>query len=107
MLNLEIKSFEEIEKLSEMLDNAGIPHEDMNWLGGKQVNYPSKQNVVCDAILNPYSYGHEEGLLEIMGLVNERKIGDSVEGYLTAEEVFKRIKKHYKRNHRKIDKIEL
>lgn len=98
---------EEIEKLSDMLDNAGIPHEDMAWLGGKQVNYPNKENVVCDAIQNPYSYGADEGLLEIMGLVNERKVGDSVEGYLTAEEVFKRIQKHYKRNKSKMDKIEL
>ena len=107
MRDLEVKDFSEIDKLSEMLDAAGIPHEDRPWLGGKQVNYPSCDNQVCDAILNPYSYGHEEGLLEIMGLVKKRKTGDSVEGYLTAEEVFRRIRIHYRRHKNKMDKIEL
>ena len=32
-----------------------------------------------------------KGLLEMMGLVDEEKIGDSVEGYLTAKDIFDRI----------------
>ena len=42
----------------------------------------------------------KENLLEIMGLVDETR-GDEVEGYLTADEVFDRIKEDYdrRRNH--------
>lgn len=86
----------EIVKLSKMLDKEGIPHEDMQIFDGLQVNYPNKENCVCDAICHSYSYGHEQGLLEIMGLTEDED--DDVEGYLTAKEVFKRIKKHYKKN---------
>lgn len=85
----------EIIKLSKMLDKEKIPHEDMQIFDGLQVNYPNKENCVCDAICHSYSYGHEQGLLEIMGLTED---DDDVEGYLTAKEVFKRIKKHYKKN---------
>lgn len=84
----------EIVKLSKMLDKEGIPHEDMQIFDGLQVNYPNKENCICDAICHSFSYGHEQGLLEIMGLTED----DDVEGYLTAKEVFKRIKKHYKEN---------
>lgn len=84
----------EIVKLSKMLDKEGIPHEDMQIFDGLQVNYPNKENCICDAICHSFSYGHEQGLLEIMGLIED----DDVEGYLTAKEVFKRIKKHYKEN---------
>lgn len=84
----------EIVKLSKMLDKEGIPHEDMQIFDGLQVNYPNKENCICDAICHSFSCGHEQGLLEIMGLTED----DDVEGYLTAKEVFKRIKKHYKEN---------
>lgn len=87
----------EIVKLSKMLDKEGIPHEDMQIFDGLQVNYPNKKDCVCDAICHSFSYGHEEGLLEIMGLVDE-DCGDDVQGYLTAKEVFKRIKKHFNKN---------
>jgi len=39
---------------------------------------------------------NEQGLLEIMGLVDEEELGDTVEGYLTAVEVFQRIFRHYR-----------
>lgn len=45
-----------------------------------------------DAICNRGSYGCEDGLLEIMGsIVDEKRVGDCVEGYLTAADVIKRI----------------
>lgn len=45
-------------------------------------------NVIGDAICHMGSYGHEKGLLEIMGLdIDEEEAGDSVIGYLTAKEV--------------------
>ena len=40
-----------------------------------------------------------QGLLEIMGLVDEEEVGDSVEGWLTAEQVFERWQKHWLENH--------
>ena len=46
----------------------------------------------CDAICHDGSYGKEYGLLEIMGdLVDKTKTGDTVEGWLTAEEILNRI----------------
>ena len=50
---------------------------------------------VCSVI---YGYGSEKGLLEISGLMTDEeyeKENDSVLGYLTAENVFARIKKHW------------
>lgn len=45
-----------------------------------------------DAICHYGSYGADKGLLEIMGnIVNEKEVGDSVEGWLTAEDVVNRI----------------
>lgn len=44
-----------------------------------------------DAICQPSSYGWEEGLLEVMGKPVVRKTdGDTVKGYLTAQEVIDR-----------------
>lgn len=45
-----------------------------------------------DAICHRGSYGHERGLLEIMGLdITEEEYGDAVLGYLTAEEVLEHL----------------
>lgn len=48
-----------------------------------------------DAICHRGSYGAEEGLLEIMGTIVRDNAGDSVEGWLTAEDVIERIKEKY------------
>ena len=46
-----------------------------------------------DAICNDLSYGHENGLLEIMGsIVSKEIVDDTVEGWLTAEEIVRRVK---------------
>jgi hypothetical protein len=51
-----------------------------------------KGKILWDAICHWGSYGYEKGLLEIMGvIVDEEKAGDTVEGYLTADEVIDRI----------------
>ena len=45
-----------------------------------------------DAICQRGSYGYDEGLLEIYGeIVDEEKDGDTAVGYLTAEDVIKRL----------------
>lgn len=91
--------FTEIFKLKTKLENANIPFvfRELKDFGGYQILYPDiGENNVCDVILHEGSYGREQGLLEIMGLVDEEKVDDEVEGYLTTEECFNRIKKHYK-----------
>lgn len=88
----------EMDKLIEMLEAAGIPFDISEACGAPQVCYPvgpaGDDNCICDVICHNWSYGGYEGLLEIMGLVPE-DCGDDVEGYLTAEAVFSRIKAHY------------
>lgn len=86
----------EIKTLCNMLLMAGIPFSFQTFDEGYQVCYPNTIDTVCSIICHKYSYGHEEGLLEIMGLVEIEY--EDVEGYLTAEEVFKRIQNHWKTN---------
>lgn len=88
----------ELLKLVKLLAKADIPFEIYPFTIEKftatyQVCYPNKQDCVCDAICHKYSYGHEQGLLEIMGLSEAPE--DDVEGWLTAEQVFERIRNHY------------
>ena len=85
----------EMEKLIKLLEEEKIPFETTECWDAPQVCYPSSNDRVCDAVCHSFSYGHELGLLEIMGLVDEEEVGDSVEGYLTAEDVFERIKNHF------------
>lgn len=89
--------YTEIEKLAEMLKKAEIPFlfRQVKIFNGYQICYPARTNTVCSVILHEGSYGHKQGLLEIKGLVDTKKINDEVEGYLTADEVFIRIQKHW------------
>lgn len=80
--------------LIRLLVAAGVPHEVRSLCGGVQIIYPSHQNYCGDAICHPYSYGHEKGLLETMG-VGACDDFDDVEGWLTAETVFDRWCAHY------------
>ena len=49
---------------------------------------------IGDAICHSGSYGHENGLLEIMGLgICVKNDGDDVKGWMTAEEVIQQLKK--------------
>lgn len=79
----------EMGKLEWLLQEAKIPYRIDYVIGMPSVRYYGHgENLICDAICHSGSYGHEEGLLEIMGLTRN---GDSVEGWLTSEEVFDRI----------------
>lgn len=86
----------EMSKLFLLLADADIPFETREIFDTMQICYPSFDDLICDAICHQYSYGYEQGLLEIMGLVDPG-IGDTVEGYLTADEVFARIKADYEK----------
>ena len=97
----------QIDKLDAMLKEAGIPFErndDMypdiplyESIGTRRIKYPRKgYECVCSVIQGKYSHGGDQNLLEIMGLLTkEEEACDSVKGWLTAEEVFGRIKKHW------------
>lgn len=92
-----IPAITQIDVLMKLLDDAGIPYEVTQNFGRPQVWYPNRTQAVCDAICHWGSYGHEKGLIEIMGLVQG---DDTVEGSLTAREVFNRIQQHYEDNYR-------
>lgn len=90
-------NFAEMDKLEQLLVEADIPYEKSRVFGGKQIQYPCKgEDRVCSVILHKGSYGREQGLLEIMGLLTDEELEcDTVAGYLTADDVFGRIKKHF------------
>lgn len=94
--------YAEIHVLEGMLNNAKIPFEIRRNLDGWQILYPSDEHCVCSVIQNYASYGHEDQLLEIDGLVerSEQEV-DWVLGWLNAKEVFKRIEKHWRKHGRK------
>ena len=87
----------EMIKLIEILTKSSIPFEITSCWGTPQVWYPNREHAVCDAVCHKFSYGGKDGLLEVMGLVDEEKVGDEVEGYLTAEEVANRILEHHRK----------
>ena len=94
-------SYQEILKLDRMLTDANIPHTLSRSFDGWTVCYPTERrsdDCIMDAIEHSGSYGKEIDKLEIMGLLTpEEEERDSVLGYLTAEDVFERIRKHYNR----------
>lgn len=100
--------YKEIFKLKEMLEKEKIPFDFRNLYDGYQICYPRNDNLkegifgrVCSIIEHNGSYGHNNDLLEIQGLMTkreEKETQDSVLGYLSAKDVFKRIKKHWKRS---------
>lgn len=87
-------------RLASMCLAHDIPFEIAEYWDGFLIGYPSlkEDERVSDAICHNGSYGRQDGLLEMMGLVNEEEVGDSVEGWLTAEQVFERWQKHWLEN---------
>ena len=90
--------YQEILRLDAMLTERQIPHICQKSMDGWQVIYPQDgKKRVMDAIEHCGSYGNDQDKLEIMGLLTpEEKKTDSVLGYLSAEEVFSRIDRHWK-----------
>lgn len=91
--------YKEIIKLKEMLEQAKIPFHFSEKNGGFHICYPGAGFFcICSVIEHDGSYGRNQDLLEIMGLMTKKelkKTQDTVIGYLTADNVFKRIKRHY------------
>lgn len=96
--------YEEIHRLEMLLADADIPFEVERYLDGWRICYPSADDCVCSVDQHYASYGHEDQLLEIDGLVErEEQITDWVLGWLNAKEVYKRIGKHWREHGRKDD----
>lgn len=91
--------YKEILKLDKMLTDGDIPHTlERSW-DGWQICYPScDENCIADAIEFTGSYGARNDELEMMGLLTpeEAKGGETVVGYLKAEDVYKRMAEHYR-----------
>ena len=82
----------EIKKLISGLAEKGITFKFQTAFDGYQIIvYDENDERDWDAICHGFSYGHEEGLLEIYGSIVDENVGDSVEGYLTAEEILARL----------------
>ena len=92
----------EMDKLIDMLTAFEEKQEEYifdietDYFGCSHILYPNNIIRTCSIICNPFSQGGKEGYLEIMGLLTkEESEKDDVVGYLTAKEVFNRIKKDY------------
>ena len=95
----------ELDKLEAYLKDKGIPYtredkEERRDQQGYILSMPRHQIIVndsegrrlWDAICQRGSYGNEEGLLEVMGSpVVREEDGDSICGWLTAEDVIARL----------------
>lgn len=90
--------YKEIHLLDKLLSEAEIPHTMKRFFDGWQVCYPCDgSGRIMDAIEHYGSYGKDEDLLEIMGLLTpEEEQVDNVLGHLSAQEVFNRIEGHYR-----------
>lgn len=95
------RKYNEILKLKEMLESAKIPFGFSKLHGGYHIVYTADSNKrICSVIEHDFSYGREKDLLEIQGLMTKEELEetqDTVLGYLTAAEVFQRIKNHWEK----------
>ena len=83
----------EMDLLEEYLRKKEKPYQRWYLDNGEQIIvYDEDGHRLWDAVCTKYSYGHERGLLEIMGnIVDKKRAGDSVEGWLTAQDVIDRV----------------
>lgn len=106
-------NYKEIFKLKVMLDNANIPYEflDRSFVMDNSLYKPFYQIIVYEpnvnqedesyrliSVIQGYgTYGEQIDLLEIQGCLTVKELkNNGVLGFLTADEVFKRIKRNYK-----------
>lgn len=89
--------YSEFYKLAVTLIVRGYTVEVTNIWDGKQLSVYSQnkeddrqKEFLWDVVIHKYSYGHEDGLLEAYGTIVENfNDWDTVEGYLTADEILK------------------
>lgn len=98
------QKYKEIFRLKKMLEDAKIPFDFFSLYDDDEkikeivpnfehwhINYPKRGEFIISAIEGIGSYGEQEDKIEIMDTRRE----EDIEGWLTAEEVFKIIKKDY------------
>ena len=102
LIKAEGRNLHHLDRLEEYLKRVGVPYEridaegkndDKNFLiefEQHQICVPTAADAEWAAICHRGSYGCEEGLLEIYGTIVSPSAGDSVEGWLTAEDVISR-----------------
>lgn len=111
-----MKKYKEIFKLKKMLEEANIPFDWVENWGWDKKTLEELRNIApdlieryqicypvfdCDyrilsAIQGFGTYGANQDLIEIMGLLShEEEKHNDVIGYLTAKDVFNRIKNHW------------
>lgn len=81
-----------------LLEGGAVPYEIEFLYGGVHIGYPvlDRDFVVCSVVLHKYSYGHEDGLFEIMGLLTEEeKKHDGVVGSLHAYDAYTRLREDW------------
>ena len=87
----------ELDKLEKYLKEHGYEYRRIdegteNYINRHQIIVYKNDKRVWDAICQIGSYGYEKGLLEICGTIVWREIdGDTVRGWLTAQDVINRI----------------
>lgn len=87
---MDMIKFDEMKKLMFGLYDKGIDFNLKVFFDGISITINDENgNYLWDAICHRGSYGHEEGLIEVMGIVSDYE--DDVEGYLTAEEILSRL----------------
>lgn len=83
----------EMEKLDAGLTELGVAHfYDRNYIGGEQIFViDDSEELLFDAICTKFSYGGKVGALEVRGrwLIGKK----DVEGWLSAEDVLKIVRK--------------
>lgn len=94
----------ELNKLEDYLRENGYNYEriedEENLFGDQKIIYKSERHQLVvlddeckyewDAVCNTHSYGSDEGLLEIMGIVVNPEY-DCVEGWMTADQIIARL----------------
>ncbi len=93
--------YSEFYKLAVTLIVRGYIVDVTNTYDGKQLNVYSQKSIMSlekeflwDAIIHYQSYGHEQGLVEVYGTIVEKfNSDDTVQGYLTADEILKHCPK--------------
>ena len=86
----------ELDKLEKYLKEKGIFYsredEEQGFYNKHQIIvFDENREIQWDAICQRGSYGYEQGLLEIYGRIVSDQDEDSVVGWLTAEDVIKRL----------------
>ena len=87
----------ELDKLEFYLKGKGLPYERIDKWDDPCQHQLVVNDYEWDVICHKGSYGYNSGLLEIAGsLVDIEEDGDSVAGYLTAQDVIDRIERKEK-----------